>query len=386
MDDALLKAIPNAEGVVFSPGRVNLLGEHVDYNDGLVLPAAIDRYVRVAYIQRDDAVVQIRSLNLDGSVSFSIDALEEKTDVNGNPLPKWTLYPAGVAWALKEEGFSPGGLEAVIYSNVPIGAGLSSSAAVELAFAAAWQAIGDWKIDRMRLAKLCQRAENEYVGVNCGLMDQFACAHGVARHALYFDTRNLAWQPIPLPLNTTIVIADSTVQRELSASAYNQRRSECETALAHAQSVFPQARSLRDIAVGDLNTLKTVMPATPFQRMRHVVEEIERVRQGCGLLFVDDTAGFGRLMNAGHASLRDLYAVSIPALDTLAAIAQEQPGCYGARLTGAGFGGCTVNLVESEKAQSFVETLKAEYQAQTGMQARVYICKPSRGVYVKHIK
>jgi galactokinase len=385
MDDSLIDALPGAKWVVISPGRVNLLGEHVDYNDGLVLPAAIDRYVRVAYVPRADGVVRMRSLNLDAYASFQISAVDSKLDVDGRPLPKWALYPAGVAWSLIEAGFSPGGMEAVIQSNVPIGAGLSSSAAVELAFAAAWQQMGDWKIERMRLAQLCQRAENEFVGVHCGLMDQFACAHGVARHALYFDTRSLAWQPIPLPLKTSIVIADSAVERELAASAYNQRREECRTALAHARAVLPDVRSLRDIAVDDLAMLEKHIPEIAFMRMQHVVEEIERVRLGCQMLFADDAAGFGKLMVDGHASLRDLFAVSIPALDTLVEIAQELPGCYGARLTGAGFGGCTVNLVESDKADEFGMQLEEGYMKQTGLRAKVYVCKPSRGVYIKPI-
>jgi len=386
MDDALLERLPAAKWMAISPGRVNLLGEHVDYNSGLVLPAAIDRFVRVAFMPRADGVVRLSSMDLNASTSFHISALDSKLDTDGHPLAKWALYPAGVAWSLIKEGFSPGGMEAVIQSNVPIGAGLSSSAAAELAFAAAWQQMGDWNIDRMRLAKLCQRAENLYVGVQCGLMDQFACAHGVARHALYFDTRNLEWQPIPLPMKTSIVIADSTVERELASSAYNHRREECRAALAYAQELFPQARSLRDITVDDLAVLEKGMQETVFMRMRHVVEEIERVRLGCQMLFADDSVGFGKLMFDGHASLRDLFAVSIPALDALVEIARRLPGCYGARLTGAGFGGCTVNLVESEKADAFVTMLKEGYENQIGLQARVNICKPARSVYVKPIK
>ena len=385
MDDILREALPSAEWIAVAPGRVNLLGEHVDYNDGLVLPAAIDRTVRAAIAARDDGFVHVRSLDLDASVSFSLEGLEEKLDAEGKPLPHWALYPAGVAWALQQEGFKPAGMDAVITSNVPIGAGLSSSAAVELAFAAGWQAIGNWKIERMRLAQICRRAENDYAGVNCGLMDQFACAHGVARHALFFDTRSLAWQPIPLPLNTSIVIADSSIERELSGSAYNQRRQECQDALAFAQQAFPQARSLRDISVQDLQHLADRMPQTLFSRMRHVVEEIERVKQGCQLLFADDTRGFGQLMAAGHASLRDLFAVSIPELDMLVEIALKLPGCFGARLTGAGFGGCTVNLVESSAAETFARQLGAAYLAQSGMDAKITICKLSRGVHVDRI-
>jgi galactokinase len=386
MNKILLKELPSAVGVAVSPGRVNLLGEHVDYNDGLVLPAAIDRYMRVAFAPRDDDVVHVRSLDLGQSAAFCLQALESKQDVSGSPLPAWALYPAGVAWSLQQAGFSPVGLDAVVTSTVPIGAGLSSSAALELAFAAAWQAAGGWKIDRMRLAQICQQAENTYVGVNCGLMDQFACAHGVARHALYLDTRSLTWQPIPLPLHTSIVIADSTIERELSVSAYNQRRDECQAALRIAREIYPMAQSLRDIPLNGLEKCSGIMPKTLFNRLRHVVEEMERVRLGCQLLFSDDAAGFGRLMAAGHDSLRDLYEVSIPALDTLVTIAQGLSGCFGARLTGAGFGGCTVNLVESAAVGDFVRQLQSAYQVQTGIEARVYICKPSRGVHIQPVQ
>jgi len=386
MIDRLVEAFPRAEWVVTAPGRVNLLGEHVDYNDGLVLPTAIDRYVLIAFSARDDGLVHIRSLDLNQSACFPINALVAKQDGDGKDLPHWALYPAGVAWSLKKEGFNPAGMDAMIHSNVPIGAGLSSSAAVELAFAAAWQKMGDWKIDRMRLAQCCQRAENAYVGVQCGLMDQFACAHGVARHALFFDTRSLSWQPIPIPPGTSIVIADSTIERSLAASAYNQRREECQLALKYVQEIVPDVRSLRDLSVKDIMTLKGKMPKTIYHRMRHVVEEIERVRQGCQRLFSDDVAGFGRLMNAGHVSLRDLFAVSIPELDTLVEIGQNMPGCFGARMTGAGFGGCTVNLVETRAAKAFAQQLRAEYRKRTDVDASVYICKASRGVHVEPIQ
>ena len=383
---ALCEHLPSAKWVAISPGRVNLLGGHVDYNHGLVLPAAIDRYVQVGFSARADRRVKIYSIDLDAAVQFSIADIGARVDLRGAPLPHWAQYIAAVAWSLLQEGFLPAGMDAVIRSNLPIGAGLSSSAAVELAFAAAWQKLGDFKIPRMRLAQVCQRAENAYVGVQCGLMDQFAVAHGVARHALAFDTRSLSWQPIPLPLNTAIVIADSAVERELSNSAYNQRRQECRDGLSAAKIVFPQVQSLRDLDPQDLPELQGNMPAHVFKRVHHVVEEIARVEQGCRCLINDHAVSFGRLMNASHASLRDLFEVSTPALDRLVAVARSLPGVFGARLTGAGFGGCTVNLVESAHAERVAQGIHARFQQQTGIDVKVHICKPSRGVHVEAIK
>src|SRR3990172_6760939 len=207
-----------------APGRVNLLGEHVDYNAGPVLPAAIDRDVRIAVAANPDGTARLHALDLDQQVSFRLQSLERKTDLAGKPLPGWALYPAGVAWALQQAGLETTGLDAVYTSDVPIASGLSSSAAVEVAFAVAWQALGGWQVDRMALARLCQRAENEFVGVSSGLMDQFASAHGVEGHALYFDTRSLEWEPIPMPPGTALVVADSGVRRSLTTSAYNERR------------------------------------------------------------------------------------------------------------------------------------------------------------------
>ncbi|MGB2910666.1 MAG: galactokinase family protein, partial [Anaerolineales bacterium] len=214
-----------------APGRVNLIGEHVDYNDGPVLPVAIDRTVKIAAAGSTDNKVHLHALDLEERVSFNLASLEAKIDLTGNPLPAWARYPAGVAWSLKVAGLDVRGLRAVYTSDVPIGAGLSSSAAVEVGFAALWQALGGWDIDRLELARLCQRAENDYVGMPCGLMDQFVSACGVEGHALYFDTRSLEWLAAPLPPGTSIVIADSGVRRSLINSAYSERRASCERAV-----------------------------------------------------------------------------------------------------------------------------------------------------------
>jgi galactokinase len=385
IENMLLDVLPDASWMVTSPGRVNLLGEHVDYNNGVVLPMAIDKNIKMAARPRKDDRVIVHALDLDVSVIFSIEELSQKRDINGEPLPNWALYPASVAWAYQNAGFKPGGMEAAIMSNLPIGAGLSSSAAVELAFAEYWKTQGEWKIDRMRMAEICQHGENAYVGVNCGLMDQFACAHGIARCVLFFDTSSRAWQPIPLPLNTAIVIADSSIRRSLSGSDYNLRKEECQQALALIQEKKPSVDSLSEVLIEDLEEIAQFLPPELMKRVRHVVEENERVKRGCGCLIADDAVGFGKLMAAGHASLRDLYQVSLPELDALVNSAMQIDGCYGARLTGAGFGGCTVNFVRKDQVESFSNTLKAMFEKEFGLKAKVYGCNASRSVSIKHI-
>jgi galactokinase len=232
---------------VRAPGRVNLLGEHVDYNDGMVLPVALDKAVTLAAVPTEDGIVTLQALDLGEMASFYVDKVEAKTDLNGDPLPGWAHYPAGVAWSLWEAGLEVTGAQVSYTSQVPIGAGLSSSAAVEVAFAALWRATGGWSVDNLSLALLCQRAENQYVGVACGIMDQFASACGVEGHALYFDTRSLEWQPQPLPPDTVIVIADSGVRRSLTSSAYNERRQACEQAVEILRGYLPNIRALRDV-------------------------------------------------------------------------------------------------------------------------------------------
>ena len=375
----------NTNFTAIAPGRVNLLGEHVDYNDGPVLPAAIDRTVRLSVEPLDNPLVYLSALDIKQEASFDLRRLPEKEDLNGNPLPSFSIYPAGVAWALQQAGLNTGGMRATFTSNIPIGSGLSSSAAVEMAFAAAWQHIGGWSASAMDLARLCQKAENQYVGVNCGLMDQFASANGVDNHALYFDTRSLDWRPVPLPQGTAIVIADSGVRRSLATSAYNDRRAACEQAVALLQPVLPGIRALRDVTPAQLTQYAHLLPETILKRARHVVEECARVDQAILLLENGDAPAFGKIMFEGHASLRDLYEVSCPELDNLVEIARGLQGCLGARLTGAGFGGCTVNLVTAEKAESFIENLKNEYSQATGETAQVYLCHASQGAHIEAV-
>jgi galactokinase len=270
-------------------------------------------------------------------------------------------------------------MNAVFASDVPRGSGLSSSASVEMAFLVAWQTLGDWTLPPMQRALLGQKAENQYVGVNCGIMDQFASACGMANKLLLLDCRSLQWKPIPLPEDLSIVIADTTVRRKLTSGEYNKRRAACEKAVQLLKRDLPDIKSLRDVNVPDFNRLARKLPVEVMKRARHVVEEIERSNQAETLLKTNDIQSFGRLVNECHTSLRDLYEVSCPELNTMVTIAQAAEGCIGARLTGAGFGGCTVNLVESGKVESFVQALGKGYEAGTGLHAEIYVTHAADG-------
>ena len=368
--------------IALAPARVNLLGEHVDYNDGFVMPAAIDRATYVAFSPSGNEQSTLLAADFDDEAAFTPGSILSKSDVGGEPLPEWARYPAGVQWALQDAGLPVPGIQAVYASDVPRGAGLSSSASVEMAFVVAWQALGGWGLPPMRRASLGQKAENEYVGVKCGIMDQFASACGVADHLLLLDCRSLEWRALPIPPQVAIVIADTSVRRKLTASGYNERRQACEEAVAVLSRDLPGIRALRDVSIADFNRLCGGLPEAVEKRARHVVEEIDRSRRAAGLLERGDVAAFGRLMNACHASLRDLYEVSTPELDAMAAIAQGLPGCLGARLTGAGFGGCTVNLVQKTAAGAFAEDLAEGYARATGLTPEIYICRAADGARI----
>jgi galactokinase len=362
-----------------APGRVNMLGEHVDYNQGVVMPAAIDRAVMLAAAPAMAGIVSLSALDLKENVSFRLSEINLRSDISGMPLPGWALYPAGVAWALQQAGQAVRGMETAFSSDVPIGAGLSSSAAVEVAFATTFKALSGFSLDKLTLARLCQKAENEYVGVSSGLMDQFASTFGVEGHVLCFDTRSLEWADYPLPPGKAIVIADSGVRRSLANSAYNDRRAACERAVELLKKYLPGIQSLRDVSTVEFAAYSTYLPPEIARRAEHVVKEIHRVDQAIIALQRGDALMFGGFMFASHKSLRDLYEVSTPELDSLVEIARGLPGIYGARLTGAGFGGCTVNLVEESQAGSFIQCLQALYREKTGREAKVYLCKASSG-------
>lgn len=370
--------------LAIAPGRVNLLGEHVDYNDGFVLPAAIDRATYVAFSPAEVSSKHSSILAADfgEATTFTPHSIDTKTDASGAPLSEWARYPAGVAWALREAGVAIPPMQAVFASDIPRGAGLSSSSSVEMAFAVAWSALGGWSIPPMEMALLAQRAENKYVGVNCGIMDQFASACGVADRLLLLDCRSLEWKTLPIPENIAIVIADTSVRRKLTSSEYNARRQACEEAVSILSQELPGIRALRDVSVSDFNRFCHKLPKMVEKRARHVVEEVERSLHAIQLLQQGDIQAFGQIMNKCHVSLRDLYEVSIPELNTMVEIAQSLPGCLGARLTGAGFGGCTVNLVEKSHAQAFAEELAASYSIKTNLKPEIYICRVSDGAQV----
>lgn len=367
--------------IALAPGRVNLLGEHVDYNDGFVMPAAIDRATYIAFSPAGPGqdFSTVLAADIGEETTFTRQSVSSKTDTTGAPLPEWARYPAGVSWALDEAGLPAPPVQAVFASNVPLAAGLSSSSSVEVAFATAWSALGGWSIAPMELALLAQRAENVYVGVNCGIMDQFAAVCGQAGRLLHLDCRTLEWQTLPIPEDIAIVIADTSVRRRLTGSEYNARRQACEEAVSILSEDLPGIRALRDVSPEAFDRFCHKLPPVVARRARHVVEEVERTRRAFPLLQQGNIREFGQIMNRCHASLRDLYEVSIPELNAMVEIAQGLPGCLGARLTGAGFGGCTVNLVEKDQAAAFAGELASRYTGKTGLKPEIYICRVSSG-------
>jgi galactokinase len=353
--------------VARAPGRVNLLGGHVDYNEGFVLPVTVNREVLVAAHPRDDGRVNWVAADLGLGDSF---------DVRGPIAPSeagmWANYVRGVAEGLRRAGYPLRGLDAVMAGDVPIGAGLSSSAAVEMAALVAFEAAGGFQVPRDEAARIGQRAEHEFVGTRCGIMDQLASACGQEGHALLIDCRDLSVEPVPLPEGMAILVADTTVRRELASSEYNARRAQCEEV----------ARTLGVAALRDATLEMLEADAlTPIleQRARHVVMEIARTQEGVRALRSGDVARFGQLMRECHNSLRDLYEVSSPELEVMVKVLCAQPGCHGARLTGAGFGGCVAAVVDSAEAEAVASAAADTYEMRMGIRPPVYVCLPSRG-------
>ena len=356
--------------VVRAPGRVNLIGEHTDYNDGFVLPLAIDRAIWLALCPRGDAQVHAHSLDYNESASFSL------TDLRQGPTG-WAEYLKGVAWALQGDGYALRGWQGILAGDIPIGAGLSSSAALEMATARAFAAVSDINWDAPAMARVGQRAENEWVGVNCGIMDQMISAGGQASHALLIDCRSLATEAVPLPPDSTVAVLDTSTRRGLVASAYNERRSQCEAA-----AQFFGVPALRDVAIEQIEARAAELDEVIARRARHVVTENARTLQAAEAMREGDAGVLGQLMNASHASLRDDFKVSSTELNAMVACAQDTAGCFGARMTGAGFGGCAVALVQSGAAEAFATTVAGCYKAATGHSAQVYICQATNGAEV----
>ena len=356
-----------------APGRVNLIGEHTDYNSGFVMPVAIDRSTRVSVAARGDARLVVYS-------ETAGDAMDAPLDVEAlQPRGHWSDYVFGVAKALLEAGFQLTGANLRVASDVPVGAGLSSSAALEVAVACALLNGTRQSIDRMTLARLCQRAENEFVGTRCGIMDQFIATHGRAGHAVMLDCRSLAFTPLPLPSSVRLVIANTMVKHSLATGEYNARRAECEAAVRQLATRLPGVRTLRDVSTADLHRHAEVLSDVELKRARHVVTENDRVTAAAERLAQGELEEFGALMAASHRSLRNHFEVSCPELDTMVEIAAACDGVYGTRMTGGGFGGCTVALVEADVTDRVVQTLLTRYEDRTGVVPEIYVCSAADG-------
>ncbi len=354
--------------IVRAPGRVNLIGEHTDYNDGFVFPMAIDRAAWIALRPREDKRVLALSLDMEDRREFALDDLPRPAEV------AWIDYLIGVAWVLQERGYALRGWEGVVSGDVPIGSGLSSSAALELVTARAFHCVSGFEWNAAAMALACQRAENEWLGVKCGIMDQMISAAGVEDRALLIDCRSLETTSAPLPAGTAVIILDTGTRRGLVDSKYNERREQCEAAARHFGLT-----ALRDINVPTFERRASELDPLTRRRARHVVTENERTLRARDAMNVADAAALGQLMIESHISLRDDFEVSSPALDAIVNCANADESCFGARMTGAGFGGCAVALVRAEGAPGFVERVRKRYIAATGNQPALYITRASQG-------
>lgn len=357
-----------------APGRIEFIGNHTDYNEGFVFPVAIDREVMLAAAPREDDTVRLYSMQFHQESVFSL------RNLGRDEAAPWSHYVRGVAWALQEAGYELCGLDALISGDVPIGGGLSSSAAIEVAAAVTWEGLSGFALEPTQRARLCQRAENEFVGVQCGIMDQFIACLGRKGHGLLLDCRTLEYEVVPLPLEGyALVVLDTGKPRELAASAYNERRATCEAAVAYFRRWKPAARALRDITLEDLERFGDGLGETARKRVRHVLEENQRVLAFAEAAKAGDVAELGRLMVASHASSRDLYEVSCFELDTMVELALSVEGVVGARMSGAGFGGAVIALAREEAIPALQAFLLREYPARTGLIPQVFVCHPDDG-------
>jgi galactokinase len=368
-----------------APGRVNLIGEHTDYNDGFVLPMAIDRHVAVAFAPRQDHIIRVRTAEYGQTRELSLDKLKARTASEPDKRSArggWFGYVAGVAWAMLGAGHRLIGADLAIASEVPAGAGLSSSAALEIAVARALAAIAESEWDPRGAARIGQRAEHEFAGVACGIMDQLSVAAAREDCALLIDCRSLETRDVPIPPTARILVFDSGVRRELTTSAYNDRRAACERVVAALQTRHAWVRALRDVDDALLAEVAGSLDPVDVRRASHVIAENRRPAALADAFASNNLERAGRLMMHSHASLRDLYEVSSPELDTLVDLAIVQPGCTGARLTGAGFGGCAIALAEAGSVERVMSSVEAGYEERTGRATTAFVCRPSSGAHV----
>ncbi len=358
-----------------APGRVNLIGEHTDYNQGFVMPAAIGIYCWVAIAARDDRKLQVYSSEFDATVTVNLDdpLLTRRGD--------WSDYVVGTALALRNSGYQLRGANILVRGQVPIGSGLSSSAAIEVSTGYALLDVSRATINLTKLALACRKAENEFVGARVGIMDQFISAHGRADHALMLDCRSLESKALPIPPGVLLGICNTGVKHQIAGGEYNVRRAQCEQGVKLLSSAMPEIQALRDVTPHQLEQHKGLLPGVIYRRCRHVVTENERVRQAADALLNGDLLTFGRLMAESHRSLRDDYQVSCAELDTMVEIAGAQSGVLGARMTGGGFGGCTVNLVHADAAENFKLAVATEYEKHTHIRPDIYVVSATEGVH-----
>lgn len=358
--------------VARAPGRVNLIGEHTDYNEGFVFPLAIDRAVWIAGRARNDGKVAVYSADYDAQDEFALD------DISTPPEPStemsWIEYLKGVAWSLKGAGYPLAGWEGVLIGDVPLGAGLSSSAALELATARAFGAVADFEWNPVKIALLAQNAENNWVGMNCGIMDQLISSAGVEGQALLIDCRSLECTSVPMPEGVAVVVLDTATRRGLVDSAYNERRAQCESIAA----TFG-VKMLRDVSCEEFQAKADSLDPIAQKRAKHVIFENYRTLMAADAMRSGDAELLGELFYASHVSLRNDFEVSCDSLDAIVEAAQSHPACYGARMTGAGFGGCAVAIVEEDAADDFVRTVGAAYEKQTGNKPAIYVCSATNG-------
>jgi len=356
-----------------APGRVNLIGEHTDYNDGFVMPAAIGFYTWIAASRRPDRTLHVRSGEFHETVDLSLDALA------GPPRKHWSDFVRGVAAVLESRGVHLSGANLIIQGQVPMGAGLSSSASLEVATGLALLATSQAEVPQLELVKICQRAEHEYVGTRCGIMDQFIAVFASSGHALMLDCRSLDYQSLSIPGDARLVICNSMVKHELASGEYNRRRAECEAGVKVFRKSSPTVQALRDVTLTDLEKHQTQLTEVVYRRCRHVISENQRVLDAAQALRASDLNRFGRLMYESHRSLQQDYEVSANELDLLVEIASSCEGVYGSRMTGGGFGGCTITLVSAHSVETFQEKVIQLYKAKTGITPDLYVCSAAQG-------
>ena len=355
--------------VSFAPGRINLIGEHTDYSAGFVLPASLALGTWTVAAPRDDRTIRVLSEGQRETATFSLDIAPSAAQKS------WSDYVGGVVWALQQAGCKLRGADLLIASDVPMGSGLSSSAALEVSVAHALLVGADAALSPLEIARVCQRAENEFVGARCGIMDQFAATHGQAGRALMLDCADYSWQSAPLPKTHRCVVANTMVRHALAHGEYNVRRAESEELVDFLRRRMPQRSRLADLSMLEANELMRELPATLARRLRHIVAENRRVHEAYGALNSGDVVLLGRLLSASHASLRNDYEVSCRELDVLVEIACGVPGVVGARMIGGGFGGCTLTLVEAQHVANLLDQLRRNYVQSTGREPATYICE-----------